>query len=370
MEAERLVRLLDDLDAAGAAYWLDGGWGVDALLGEQTRAHGDVDLVLHRADLAGVRELLVAQGYAVLRDWLPATLALRHPDGREVDLHPVDPTPDGGGDQDLVAPGIAPGGPDSWRYGPPVAGSVAGRAVRCAGAEEQVAMHQGYDVRDVDRHDLGLLSARLGVRLPAGFGPDGIERTASVAAVVRRVLAAGGGGGPVGVAGRASPWREDLATVLRERLPGHDVVVGGPELRSERDDVGVLVWVEDGARDEPPDGWRSAAPPLGSWDDDRLACPGGTDVAFVPVSGVLPPRRLRLLHDHADGVVWDEGGGRLGENADLLPISHALRRAIAAYHEACVAAGHGYHRHEPERRRLAQRLARELAPEFVVEVTQ
>ncbi|WP_445256595.1 hypothetical protein [Nocardioides aurantiacus] len=31
----------------------------------------------------------------MLRDWLPAALALRDPGGREVDLHPVDPTPDG-----------------------------------------------------------------------------------------------------------------------------------------------------------------------------------------------------------------------------------------------------------------------------------
>ena len=26
------------------AIWLDGGWGVDALLGEETRVHNDIDL--------------------------------------------------------------------------------------------------------------------------------------------------------------------------------------------------------------------------------------------------------------------------------------------------------------------------------------
>ncbi|WP_445256543.1 nucleotidyltransferase domain-containing protein [Nocardioides aurantiacus] len=45
MELQDLVDLLDALDDLGAAYWLDGGWGVDALLGDQTRPHGDVDLV-------------------------------------------------------------------------------------------------------------------------------------------------------------------------------------------------------------------------------------------------------------------------------------------------------------------------------------
>jgi lincosamide nucleotidyltransferase A/C/D/E len=28
----------------GIAIWLDGGWGVDALLGEETRIHNDIDL--------------------------------------------------------------------------------------------------------------------------------------------------------------------------------------------------------------------------------------------------------------------------------------------------------------------------------------
>ena len=31
--------------------WLDGGWGVDALLGEQTREHLDLDLVIQEKDL-------------------------------------------------------------------------------------------------------------------------------------------------------------------------------------------------------------------------------------------------------------------------------------------------------------------------------
>jgi hypothetical protein len=44
---------------------------------------------------------LNAQGYDVIRDWLPTSIAFRDRSGREVDLHPLDPTPDGGGDQVL-----------------------------------------------------------------------------------------------------------------------------------------------------------------------------------------------------------------------------------------------------------------------------
>ena len=99
MSAADVLDLLDDLSSRGVTAWLDGGWGVDALLGEQTREHDDADLVVVREDLDTVRALLEAQGFVVERDWLPMAIALRHPDGRAVDLHPVDPTADGGGDQ-------------------------------------------------------------------------------------------------------------------------------------------------------------------------------------------------------------------------------------------------------------------------------
>ena len=32
------------------AIWLDGGWGVDALLGEETRVHNDIDLFVEKSN--------------------------------------------------------------------------------------------------------------------------------------------------------------------------------------------------------------------------------------------------------------------------------------------------------------------------------
>jgi lincosamide nucleotidyltransferase A/C/D/E len=131
MEEPDLLELLSALDDLGVAHWLDGGWGVDCLLGEQTRPHGDVDLVVPRPGLERVRGLLASQGYVVVRDLLPTALALRDPSGREVDLHPVDPTADGGGDQ------VLPDG-DSWHYAPPVEASIGGRRVRSV-----IGLHSG-----------------------------------------------------------------------------------------------------------------------------------------------------------------------------------------------------------------------------------
>jgi hypothetical protein len=44
MNPAQVLQVLDRLDANGVTGWLDGGWGVDAVLGEQTRPHEDLDL--------------------------------------------------------------------------------------------------------------------------------------------------------------------------------------------------------------------------------------------------------------------------------------------------------------------------------------
>jgi lincosamide nucleotidyltransferase A/C/D/E len=162
VEEQDVLDLLDALEALGVGYWLDGGWGVDCLLGEQTRTHGDLDLVVPRVDLDRVTAMLTARGFTVFRDWRPTAVAFADPHGLEVDLHLVDTTADGGGDQVL-----ADGG--SWHYSAPVAGSVSGRTVRCASAEDQLLLHQGYELRPVDVADVRRLCERFGLDPPASY---------------------------------------------------------------------------------------------------------------------------------------------------------------------------------------------------------
>jgi lincosamide nucleotidyltransferase A/C/D/E len=56
MTSSALVELLHSLDAADIPVWLDGGWGVDALLERQTRSHKDVDIILRVADVPKLQE--------------------------------------------------------------------------------------------------------------------------------------------------------------------------------------------------------------------------------------------------------------------------------------------------------------------------
>src|SRR3954452_13775301 len=71
---------------------------------------------VHRQDVGYVTAQLTAQGYHVIRDWLPTSISFRDRSGHEVDLHPVDPTTDGGDDR------VLPGNEGTWPYAPPVEG--------------------------------------------------------------------------------------------------------------------------------------------------------------------------------------------------------------------------------------------------------
>ena len=73
--AEIVVRLLDRLEGSGARCWVDGGGGIDALLGQQSREHRDLDLVVDEEDLTATIDLLRDEGYTTIRDWLPTAIA-------------------------------------------------------------------------------------------------------------------------------------------------------------------------------------------------------------------------------------------------------------------------------------------------------
>jgi lincosamide nucleotidyltransferase A/C/D/E len=162
MTAGDVLEVLDLLASAGVEAWVDGGWGVAALLGTETREHDDLDVAVPISGVGTVREALGSAGFTTLRDWLPTALAMGDQGAREVDVHPLTPTPDGGGDQAQLR------GPP-FHYPPPTGGIVGGRAVRCVPAEAQLRAHLGYPPTSKDRHDLKLLTERFGLTLPAPY---------------------------------------------------------------------------------------------------------------------------------------------------------------------------------------------------------
>src|SRR5258708_19659982 len=90
MSGDVVVQLMQLFDQNGIDVVVDGGWGVDALLGEQTRSHKDVDIALQHKDVPKLRELLEARGYKDVprNDPWHSTFVMVHAKALEVAFHP------------------------------------------------------------------------------------------------------------------------------------------------------------------------------------------------------------------------------------------------------------------------------------------
>ncbi|MEE6260576.1 nucleotidyltransferase domain-containing protein [Plantactinospora sonchi] len=165
MHAVEVHRVLDALDEAGCPAWIAGGWGVDALVGEQTRPHRDLDLAISADREAAALDALGQLGYLLETDWRPVRVEVVAPGRGWVDLHPVVFDESGDGRQ---------AGLDGGYFDYPrdclVTGVVAGRQVNCLSVAQQLRFHSGYEPRDVDRADLALLH---GLAASSGRPPFG-----------------------------------------------------------------------------------------------------------------------------------------------------------------------------------------------------
>jgi 2'-5' RNA ligase superfamily/Aminoglycoside-2''-adenylyltransferase len=143
MPAEEVLAILAALQAAGASCWISGGWGVDALVGERTRTHRDLDLVVEDRDMQRAIEALESLGY---REWYRAdsevplfSRIVFHDNqlaGRAVDLHPLQLS----GTQVQFT-----------------SGEIEGRTVPCLSMDVQLKTHSSYRKRWRDRADLARL---------------------------------------------------------------------------------------------------------------------------------------------------------------------------------------------------------------------
>jgi lincosamide nucleotidyltransferase A/C/D/E len=163
MSARDALALYELFETSGVTVWLDGGWGVDALLGEQTRPHGDLDIVIQGVDLPVMREVLERRGFHDVPrdDTRPWNFVLGHGDGREVDVHAIDFDADGNG---IYGP------PESGEMYPAGSlegkGSIDGFAVRCLTPGQQVRFHSGYELGESDYQDVRALCERFRLDLP------------------------------------------------------------------------------------------------------------------------------------------------------------------------------------------------------------
>ena len=183
MKTEDVVELYTVLLDHGVQLWLDGGWGIDALLEHQTRPHKDLDAFVAFADLPTLTAVLSERGFVLKQIWeenrwrrhaesvrligrneaddeVATAFVLTDAHGRELDVHVLDfdehgvPTPLWDCDLAFL--------PDALHG----QGVIAGVPVRCLSVAMHMRTHTGYALQEKDEQDLRRLHERFGVAYP------------------------------------------------------------------------------------------------------------------------------------------------------------------------------------------------------------
>jgi lincosamide nucleotidyltransferase A/C/D/E len=166
--AHEVERIGKALDRGGIVWFVAGGWGIDVLVGRQTRHHGDLDLCVEVAADGEAKAVhaLRALGYEVTSPRAPSghgfpfRSVLRDRSGRTVDLILVTCLDTSPCAEDIPRLGI-----DDCTTGQL---EVDGRSVRvpCLSPAFQLALHCGYIPQTRDRRDVAILCETFGLDVP------------------------------------------------------------------------------------------------------------------------------------------------------------------------------------------------------------
>ena len=161
LTAEDVVDLVQLFEQNGIDLVIDGGWGVDALLGEETRPHSDLDIVVQDRDVPRIRALLEERGYTDVPrdDTCFYNFVLGDDRGHAVDIHTY--SIDGQGNNVY--------GLDYLLKMLTGHGIIAGHPVKCIPPDWMVKFHSGYELDENDYHDVSLLCDLFGFPLPEEY---------------------------------------------------------------------------------------------------------------------------------------------------------------------------------------------------------
>jgi len=167
MSANDALAILRFLGDGQIEVWVDGGWGVDALLGHQTRVHSDLDIAVEHRHVHQLRTLLEGRGYRDVPrgDTWECNFVLGDEDGRQVDIHSCTFDKEGNNIFGVAYPFESLTG----------SGLIKEQPVKCISPEWMVRFHSGYKLDLDDYRDVEALCIRFGMELPAEYRPFEIK---------------------------------------------------------------------------------------------------------------------------------------------------------------------------------------------------
>jgi len=155
-----------ELNNRGIEIWIDGGWGVDALLGKQTRQHNDLDIFIQEKDVSSLLNWCKSKGYREIKLEMARPFNFVYGDdaGHEVDVHVIVFNNEGNisygeGDKREIFPAAALGG----------TGAINDLAVKCTSPEWIVKWHSGYKPPEQHYQDIKAVCREFSIKLPEEY---------------------------------------------------------------------------------------------------------------------------------------------------------------------------------------------------------
>ena len=170
MKTDDVLTVLSALEAQDVPFAVAGGWGVDALLERQTRAHDDLDIVIddYEHEVERAIGVLGAMGFHLVatherRAWMPKLSILHHDAGQRVELVSLN--------WQILArefgpPGAVSADRESFEQRVFSRGLIGRRWVRCLSAEVQLLYHSSFELGPTLELDVKRLRDELGASLP------------------------------------------------------------------------------------------------------------------------------------------------------------------------------------------------------------
>lgn len=151
---EDLMAVINLLEKSGIRYWIDGGWGVDILVGRQTRLHRDIDVNFDAQYTEKLLDMLLKYGYEVDTDWKPVRIELYSSKLGYLDIHPFILNEDGTSKQADLTGGY-------YEFEKDYFGNAffEGKTIPCISLKGQKIFHSGYELREKDKHDILILES-------------------------------------------------------------------------------------------------------------------------------------------------------------------------------------------------------------------
>lgn len=166
MTAENVVEFYSLLEELGIDVWIDGGWGIDALIKKQTRPHEDLDVVVQEKDVLKIKELLTSQGYEVLeRDDLAENYFHMADDkGHEIDITAIHFDERGDG---IFGP------VENHKMNPRDSfsgiGAINSHKVKCVSLEYAIKFKLDHEVAKHDAEDVKALCQKFNLEVPSRY---------------------------------------------------------------------------------------------------------------------------------------------------------------------------------------------------------